>query len=198
MKRILSVILLSTAANAALADSGMKPGLWEMRIVKNVVNGHDTAADMSGLNAKMATQMEKMSPQQRAQMGAMMGQGGMGMPMGAGGMGTSGGSAGTIQMCITAEMAKGGVPASDKDGSCQPTNVRGGSGHMTYSLNCDSHGTKTTGTGESIVGDDKVTTRSNTTVVDHGQTYQMQNETEFKFVKSDCGGVKPAEGPKPR
>ena len=98
MKRILPAILMLTVASAALAEEGMKPGLWEMRIVKNVVNGHDTLADMAGLNAKMAAQMEKLTPQQRAQMGAMMGQAGMGMPPGAGPAGAPGGGAGTIQM----------------------------------------------------------------------------------------------------
>jgi len=196
VKRILSVVLLSIAASAALADSGMRPGLWEMRIVKNVVNGHDTVADMSAMSAKMAAQMEKLSPQQRAQMSAMMGQGGIGMSMGQGGMGLPGSSAGAIQMCITADMAKRGVPVGEKEGSCQPANVQGSGGHMTYTLNCDSHGTKITGTGESTISEDKVTTRSNSTVVDHGQTYQMQNETEFKFLKSDCGAVKPIDGSK--
>ena len=198
MKRILPTILLSATATVVLADEGMKPGLWEMRIVKNVVNGHDTMADMAGLNAKMAAQMEKLTLQQRAQMGAMMGQAGMGMPPGAGPTGAPGGGVGTIQMCVSAEMAKRGVPPADKDGSCQPTNVQGSAGHMTYTLNCDSRGTKITGKGESIITGDKVTTRSTSTVVDHDQTYQMQNETEFTFVKSDCGAVKPLDGSKPR
>jgi hypothetical protein len=102
-----------------------------------------------------------------------------------------------VQMCVTADMSKAGVPGVGNDGSCQPTNVRGSGGHMTYAFSCDSGGTTINGTGEAVVGAAKVTTRSTSTVVDHGQTYQLQSETEYKFLNSDCGNVKPIRGVKP-
>jgi len=181
--RILPIILLATVAGTALADSGMKPGLWEMHMLKNVIDGHDTMAQMADMTARMNAQMEKMSPQQRAEMAAMMGKGGMRTPMGGGG---------AVQMCITPEMAKREVPVSGKDQSCQPTNVQRSGNRMTYALNCTSNGTKTTGTGESIVSGDTVTTRGDTTFVEHGESHHVQSEMEFRFVKSDCGSVKPA------
>ncbi len=188
MKRILPIILLSTVGSAAVADSGMKPGLWEMHMLKNVVDGHDTLAQMAGMTAQMNAAMAKMSAEQRAQMGAMMGRGGMGAGMGAGG---------AMQMCITPEMAKRDAPVADKDGTCQPTDVQRAGNRVTYSLACASKGAKTSGTGESMMSGDTLTTRSDTTIVEHGETHHVQSEIEFKFVKSDCGNVKPVADLKP-
>ena len=187
--RILPIILLASVASTALADSGMKPGLWEMHMLKNVVDGHDTAAQMAAMSEQMNAQMAKMSPQERAQMGAMMSRGGMGMPMGGGG---------AMQMCVTPEMAKRDVPVSGKDQSCQPTNVQRSGNRMTYSLSCTANGTKTTGTGESTINGDTLTTRGDMTFVEHGESHHVQSEIEFKFVKGDCGSVKPAPEPKSR
>ena len=186
MKKLLPVIVLATLAGAACADPGLKPGLWEMHMGKNVVDGTDTSAQMAGLNAKMNEQMARMSPEQRAQMSAMMGQHGMGMPTGGG----------VIQMCITPEMAKRDAPVASKDGSCQPTNTHRSGSRMTYEFNCVSNGTTTTGTGESTFKGDSVANKSDITVVDHGQTHKIQSESEMRFVKADCGDVKPIAVPK--
>ncbi|MDE2368271.1 MAG: DUF3617 domain-containing protein [Burkholderiales bacterium] len=180
MKRMLSMIALVTLAGAACADSGMKPGLWEMHIAKNVVDGRDMAAQMAGMSDKMKEQMAKLTPEQRAQMAAMMGQHGMGVSAG-----------GDMQLCITPEMAKRDAPVADKNGSCAPTNVRRSGNRMSYEFNCVSGGTKTTGSGESTLNGDSMTNRSDLTVVDHGQTHHIQSESEMRYVKSDCGKVKP-------
>ena len=210
MKRILSVILLSTAAGTVLADSGMQPGLWEMHMTKNVVDGHDTLAQMAGMNAQMEAQLAKMPAEQRAKMAAMMGQGGMGgggmppgmpagmsqggMPSGAMGAGSNAGV--TMQTCVTPEMAKRDVPVAGKDSSCETTNVVHKGNRMTYNVSCASEGTKMTGTGEAVMSEGKVTTRSDMTFIDRGQTHHAQSEFELKFVKSDCGNVKPMRDPK--
>jgi hypothetical protein len=211
VKRILSVILLSTAAGSVLADSGMQPGLWEMHMTKNVVDGQDTLAQMAGMNAKMQEQLAKMPAEQRAKMAAMMGQGGMGgggmppgmppgmsqggMPPGAMGGGSNGGV--TMQTCVTPEMAKRDVPVAGKDSSCETTNVVRKGNRVTYNVSCPSDATKMTGTGEAVMGEGKVTTRSDMTFVDHGQTHHAQSEFELKFVQSDCGTVKPQGESKP-
>lgn len=185
----------------------MQPGLWEMHMTKNVVDGHDTLAQMSGMNAQMEAQLAKMPPEQRAKIAAMMGQGGMppGMPpgMGQGGMppGAMGGGSGggiTMQTCVTPEMAKRDVPVAGKDSSCEATNVVRKGNRMTYNVSCPSDATKLQGTGEAVVTEGKVTTRSDMTFVDHGETHHSQSEMEFKFIKSDCGNVKPPRDRKDR
>jgi len=207
VKRILSVILFSTVASTALADSGMQPGLWEMHMTKNVVDGHDTLAQMAGMNAQMEAQLAKMPAEQRAKMAAMMGQGGMppgmppgmaqgGMPPGAMGAGSNGGV--TMQTCVTPEMAKRDVPVAGKDSSCETSNVVRKGNRMTYNVSCPADATKMTGTGEAVISDGKVTTRSDMTFVDHGETHHAQSEFELKFLKSDCGNVKPPRERKDR
>jgi hypothetical protein len=68
---------------------------------------------------------------------------------------------------------------------------------MTYEFNCVSRdGTKSTGTGESTIKGDTVSSRSDMTIVDHGQTHKVQSESDMRFVKADCGEVKPMVAPK--
>lgn len=187
MLKVLSILVLASLAGGACAQSGIKPGLWEMRVGKNVVDGVDTSAQMAGMAAQMNEQMAKMSPEQRAQISAMMGQKGVGLPS----------AGGAIQICITPEMAKRDVPVPDKDGACQPTNIRRSGNRMSYEISCVGRdGARTTGTGESTIKGDSVSTRSDMTIVERGQTHRMQSESEMRFVKSDCGDVKPIAPPK--
>jgi hypothetical protein len=191
VKKLLPIVVVALFAGAAYAAPSMKPGLWEMRIKKNVVDGHDTSAEMAGMNAKMNEQLARMPPEQRAKMAEMMGQRGMAMPPMAGG--PAGG--GVIRMCITPEMAKRDVPVADKDGGCQPTNVQRSGNRMTYELKCDRDGSKITGKGESTVEGDSILTKSDTTVQERGETHRIQSEMEMRFVGADCGNVKPLGGP---
>ena len=184
MKRTVTLVMMAAASVSAYAESGQKPGLWEMRIVKTVVDGHDQSAQMAGLNAKMQEQMARMTPEQRAQMGAMMQQ------FGAPPMGESGG----IRMCITPEMAKRDVPVVDKDGTCQTSNVSRSGNRMSYEMQCSKEGRKISGKGETIRNGDSVSISGDTTVVEHGQTHQAHSEMEMKFISSDCGNVKPLGG----
>jgi hypothetical protein len=162
------------------AQAGNKPGLWEMRIVKNVVDGQDHSAQMAAMSDKMQAAMAKLTPQQRAQMSAMMGRAGMSM-----------GSQGALQMCITPEMAKRDVPVVDKDHACQPANVQHMGNRTTYEFSCTSHGTTTTGKGEATTNGDSVSMRSDLTTKSATETHHIQSEMEMRFVKSDCGDVKP-------
>ncbi|MEY2689710.1 MAG: hypothetical protein RL375_3909, partial [Pseudomonadota bacterium] len=50
--------------------------------------------------------------------------------------------------------------------------------------------------GESTIQGDTVSTRSDMTVVERGQTHRIQSESEMRFVKSDCGKVKPFTAPR--
>jgi len=183
MNRLLLTIAAATVACASVAahaDSGMKPGLWEMRIVKNVVDGQDTSAAMAGLSAKMQEQMKNMPPERQAQMQAMMKQHGVAL-----------GGDGSIQMCLTEEMAKRDVPVVDKDGACQPSNVKRSGKRMSYDIACTSRGSTTTGKGEATISGDTVLTKTDMTTKSGDDTHQIQAETEMKFIKSDCGDVKP-------
>ncbi len=185
MKRTTSLVMLASIAGAVYADSGLKPGLWEMHVTKNAVDGRDQSAQLAGASTRMQEAMARMTPEQRAQMGAMMQHSGVSLAENGG-----------IRMCITPEMARRDVPVVDKDGACKPTNLQRSGNHMSYEITCTKGGTKMTGTGESTISGDSVSTRSNMTMSTNGQTHQMQTETEMKFVSSNCGDVKPVSAPK--
>lgn len=181
MKRTVTLVMLAAAAVSAHADSGQKPGLWEMKINKTVIDGRDQSAQMAGLSAKMQEQMARLTPEQRAQMGAMMQQ--YGAPQISDG--------GGIRICVTPEMAKRDVPVVDKDGACQTANVSRSGNRMTYEIQCSKEGRQVSGKGETIRNGDSVSINGDTTIVEHGQTHQAHTEMEMKFISSDCGSVKP-------
>jgi hypothetical protein len=137
------------------------------------------------MSDKMQAAMAKLSPQQRAQMSAMMGRSGISM-----------GTQGAMQMCITPEMAKRDVPVVDKDHACKPANVQRNGNHTTYEISCTSNGTTTTGKGEATVNGDTVSMSSDLTTKSASETHHIQTEMEMRFVKSDCGTVKPVGGEK--
>jgi len=172
---------------SAQTQAENKPGLWEMRIVKNVVDGQDHSAQLSAMSDQMQAAMAKMPPQQRAQMAAMMGNSGISM-----------GGQGAMRICVTPEMAKRDVPVVDKDGACVPTNVQRSGNHMSYVFSCTTQGTTTSGKGEATINGDTVSIRSDTTTKSAQGSHTIQSEMQMRFVQSDCGSVKPVESGKPR
>ena len=183
MKRFFYAAVPAILFIATQSQAGNKPGLWEMRITKNVVDGQDHSTQMAGMNDQMQAAMAKMSPQQRAQMSAMMGSSGMAMS-----------AQGAMQMCITPDMAKRDVPVVVKDGACTPTNVQHNGNHMSYVFSCTSHGETTSGKGEATTNGDTVSVSSDVTTKSARETHHIQTETQMRFVQSDCGSVKPLGG----
>ncbi len=67
MKTWIVTALLIVAAGLALAQMPRtKAGLWETKIVKNVVDGKDMTAQMNDAMTKMRAQLAQMTPEQRA------------------------------------------------------------------------------------------------------------------------------------
>jgi hypothetical protein len=185
VKKFLCAAVPAILVMCGQAQAANKPGLWEMRVIKNVVDGQDHSAQMAAMGDKMQAAMAKLSPQQRAQMSAMMGHTGMSV-----------GNQGAIQMCITPEMAKRDVPVVDKDHACKPASVQRNGNHTTYEISCTSNGTTTTGKGEATVNGDTVSMSSDLTTKSASGTHHIQTEMEMRFVGSDCGNVKPMGGEK--
>jgi hypothetical protein len=89
-------VFAALVALAAHADGiGLKPGLWEVRVVKQVVDGRDLSAQMAGVNDRMRQAVASMPPEQRAQREAMMRQRGAGA-----------GHEGSTRICVSPEMAR--------------------------------------------------------------------------------------------
>ncbi|MGA2778264.1 MAG: DUF3617 domain-containing protein [Steroidobacteraceae bacterium] len=182
--------LIALAVLASLtvyaAGMGLKPGLWEVKIVKQVVDGSDHTAQMAGVADRMQQAMANMPPAQRAQMEANLKAHGIGQ-----------GGDGGFRICITPEMAKRDRPIVDKDGRCEPATVTRNGDQMSYEFSCTINGATTAGKGVATISPELVSTHMELTRTDaKGASHLMQNDTQMTFISADCGDVQPPGGAK--
>jgi len=186
-KRLIVALVVFAAAQGLAAGFGLKPGLWETRVVKLVMDGRDTTAQTTGAMSQMEQNLARLPPAQRARMEAMMKEHGA----------LTAGTAGTTKLCISPEMAARDKPMVDPEGRCQPAKVNQSGNHTTFEINCNTNGTVMSGKGESTVTGDMIASRIDmNTRKANGEKHVMHNETEMKFLGSDCGDVKPIAPPK--
>jgi len=187
MHKSVFACLTALAAIQVLAGGiGLKAGLWETRVVKQVMDGRDMTAQIAGASAQMQQAMANMTPEQRARMEAMMKDHGA----------PTVGNNGTMRMCISPEMANRDKPIIDREG-CEPATVSRSGNHTTFEFSCTRNGNVTSGKGEATTNGDTISTVIDTTI--HrasGETHVMHSESEMKFLGADCGDVKPITPPK--
>jgi len=170
------------AVNGLAAGFGLKPGLWESRILKHVMDGRDTTSQMAGAMAQMQNNLARLPPEKRAQLEAMMKEHGA----------LTTGTEGTTKICISPEMASRNKPIVDPEGRCQPAKISQSGNHTTFEFNCNTNGTVMTGKGENTATGDVITSRVDmSTRKANGESHTMHNESEMKFLGADCGDVKP-------
>lgn len=175
--------LVTLVAPAHAEDPRMKPGLWEMRIIKNIVDGRDMAALLAAKSAQMQQAMASLPPDQAARLQSTL-------KLGAGGTAAT-------RICISPEMAKRASPVIDQGGHCQPATVTRNGDTTTFEFSCTINGATSSGKGQSTISGDVITTRTDiTSQAPNGTTHVMHNESEMRFVGPDCGDVKPM-GPAP-
>lgn len=173
------------ALRVVAAGFGLKPGLWETQVTKQVVDGKDTTAQINGATAQMQKMMANMSPDQRAKMEAIFKSNGASLEPGGG-----------LRLCISPEMANRDTPWVDPKGRCQPAKVNRSGNQATFEVSCASDGTTTTGKGVSTISGDSVSSVMDmTTVKPGGETRVIHMETAMKFLGADCGDVKPLGTP---
>jgi Protein of unknown function (DUF3617) len=186
-KQLIVAWLAFAAVNDLAAGFGLKPGLWESRIVKHVVDGRDMTSQMAGAMSQMQNNLARLPPEKRSQLESMM------KEHGALTMGTTG----TTRLCISPEMAGRNKPIIDPEGRCQPVKISQSGNHTIFEINCNANGTVMTGKGESTATGDVITNRVDvSTGKTKGEAHTMHNETEMKFLGADCGDVKPLPLPK--
>lgn len=183
MKKCTLAILLTVSGAAFAQSSSMKPGLWEMKQMRQVVDGRDMTAQMAAANAQMEQAMANMTPEQRKQMEAMMG--GKGMP-------GSGAASGGMRVCISPAMAAKDKPMVDPEGHCEPAKVTRGGAKTSFEFHCVSNGRTQVGKGETTVSGDTVTTLMDMTTSDAKGSHVMHSESQMKYLGPDCQGIKPA------
>ena len=175
--------VLAVNTTAAQAESTLKPGLWETRTTKMVMDGKDMAPQMAAATRQMTEAMAKMPSEQRKKLELAMGQ--------------QGGDGMSRRICVSAEMAARDqtmVPRPARAECEQPKFNRSGN-RTTFEMACKpAGGGSMAGKGETVVTGDSVVTKMDTVSTDaKGQKHTMVAETQMKFISTDCGGIKPLD-----
>jgi Protein of unknown function (DUF3617) len=180
MKKLTLAILLTLSGAAFAQSSSLKPGLWEIKPISQIMDGRDMTAQMASAQAKMQQEMANMPPEQRKQMETMMG------PQGA-----SAGS--SMRICVSPAMAARDKPMVDPEGRCEPATVNRSGNKTSFEFNCTANGRTSVGKGESTVSGDTVTTRVDMTMTDARGRHTIKSESQMKYLGSDCQGIKPLD-----
>ncbi len=176
----LALALLLVASGAAHSQTlGIKAGLWETKVIRQVVDGKDMAPQIAAAQAKMQAAMANMTPEQRAQMAGMM----KSMPN----------QNGVIRTCISAAMAAKQSSMIDPEGHCSAVSVTPSGNKISFSYTCNQNGHSSTGTGERVTNGNMVTTHLDATSTDARGTHKVVMDTEMTYVGSDCQGVQPLD-----
>lgn len=181
MKRWMVAIAIGLSGPALAQSSGLKPGLWEMKSIRQVVDGQDMSAQMAAANAKMQAAMANMTPAQRQQMEAMMGS--QAMP--------GQNAQGATRVCVSAAMAARDKPMVDPEGRCEPAKVARSGNKTSFEFSCSGNGRTEVGKGETTINGDTVATHVDMKTTDARGQHTMQTDSEMRYLGPDCQGVAP-------
>ena len=183
MKKLTFIILIALSSGAFAESSSLKAGLWEIKPIRQIVDGRDMSAQMAAAQAQMQQAMASMTPDQRKQMEVMMK-----------GMGAGSPSAGSFaRICISSAMAAKNAPMVDQEGRCAPAKVTRNGNKNTFEFNCTTNGRTMVGSGESTANGNTISTRVDMSMTDHSGHHTMQSESEMSYLGSDCQGIKPVD-----
>ena len=170
---------MTMGALSAHAQS-IQPGLWEMRVIKQVVDGEDQTARIAAAQQQMKAAMAKLLPEQRKQMEASM-------------AGVGAGTGGAHRLCISPAMAAQDKPAMPTDAKCEPPTSKRTGNRTDYEFSCQQGGDTVKGKGQSEVSANRVVTRMDMVTSGPQGKHSMLTESEMQFVGADCGTIKPAD-----
>ena len=189
-------LLCTCAVSIALAPSagvgvraqglGLKAGLWEVKVLKQIMDGRDMSAQMAAAMSQAQAALANLPPEQRARIQAMMSNAGVGVG--------PGGSGGGFRICISPQMAQRNAPVLDKDGRCRPVMLTRHGDQVDFQFSCNSNGTAIQGKGEATITAESVSTHTEMTTTSSNGTHQLQNDTQMSYISADCGDVKPPQG----
>lgn len=174
-------VALAVLATNAMAGGQVKAGLWEIRTLKQVMDGQDMMAEMAAMQAQMQQMMAKAGPAQKKQMEAMMGR-------------QAAPSGNVHRVCISPEMAARDQAMFTSDQKCEPAKTSQSGNKATYEFNCrQQDGTTMVGKGESIFSGDTVSSKVDMLMTGARGKHTLQTESQMKYLGSDCQGLKPAD-----
>lgn len=173
---------LGRMAEAYADGLGIKPGLWEVRLVRQVVDGHDVSQQLTESVAKAQTALANLSPEERAHVQSMLKE-----------ASASPGNNASFRICIGAEMAANDLPVLEKDNSCRPVSPSRSGHRTTFHVDCVVNGTHIQGQGNAVSAGDVITTQADiTTRAADGSMHSMHDETQMQYIGARCGNLRPA------
>ncbi len=181
MKKVLLAILVTLSSNVFADGPRPKPGLWEVSVIKQVVDGRDMQAQMAAAQAQMKQAMANLTPEQRKQMEAMTGRQG------------GGASAGGTRICISKEMATRDQPVMGTQSHCETVKFNRSGNKVSFEFNCSNKGRTESGKGETTISGDLMKTVMDMNTTDAQGSHTIHNESQMKFIGADCQGIKPAD-----
>ncbi len=181
MKKVIVVALLSGVAGLVQAQvPETKPGLWESKLTKNVVDGKDMTAQIDDAMAKMQARLAQMTPEQRAMVESHM-------------KTMTSGSGGSVRFCVSPEMAAKHAIAGDPHGNCPPTSTSVSGNKTSFSINCTHDGRTAVGTGQIVVNGNSTTYHADMKTTDSKGSHTVVMDAEMRYLGSNCQGIKPLD-----
>ena len=184
MKIVLTALCaVFIAATVHAQDADQKPGLWESRITKMVVDGEDQMATMKALRQHMRDTVAKMPPAQRKQIEASL------TPQDQDPM--------VQRVCLSAAMLKNlltqGLPPGASQVDCTPGKIEHNGNRTTFETSCKRDGATVASKGVVVTAKDQIDTSAESIVTMENDKQARQTETQMKFISSDCGGLPPLD-----
>ncbi len=177
MKKVLLATILVMLSSAVFAQGARpKPGLWEMKVTKQVVDGKDMQAEMAAAEAQMQQAMANLTPEQRKQMEAMGAHHG-----------------GGTRICISKEMAARDKPVMGPKSHCETVKSSRSGNKLTFEFSCSNKGHASSGKGVTTIGSELMETVTDVHMTDAHGSHTIHNESQMKYIGADCQGVKPAD-----
>ncbi len=179
MKKVLAAtILVMLSSNVFAEGARPKPGLWEMKVTKQIVDGRDMQAQMAAAEAQMEQAMANLTPEQRKQMEAM---------------GARHGSHGGTRICISKEMAARDEPVLRRKAHCETAKFKRSGNKVSFEFNCSNKGHTESGKGVTTISSDLMETVTDINMTDAHGSHTIHNESQMKYIGADCQGIKPAD-----
>lgn len=165
----------------------LKPGLWEMK-----QQMHSASGQLENSMAQAQQQMANLPPDQRRMVEQMMTS--RGLMIGPAGAGAPGGM--SMQVCLTPEMVQRDELPAPQQGECTTTRQPRSGSTLKFSFSCK----RPPSSGEGEVSFSSPVAYTSKTVVRtqvQGREETISMNTSGKWLKADCGDVKPLRAPVP-
>ncbi len=172
--------LLLTAPAAQAGDTWISPGLWEVRVTKQLLDGVDLTPQVALLQSQLPRWMASLPPEQRSQVGAMLGK--QGIP----------GQA-LANVCVSPAMAAHDQLPLPPEANCEATHFRRDGPRVEFGLTCLGKKRTLTGSGDALLAGDRISARVRLDSAGKGGPHRIDSEAELRYLGRDCGDIKPAD-----